>query len=190
MHEKTFKATLWHEHFMEVYWTKMWVWPEAVLSLPQCCMASRLSASASSPAFRSQLSHSSAQNSPVASISLQGKAKALHGPPKLWVLWPPGPPRPHLRPQRAHTDQAACNSLLLLEPARSFAVRASDLALPLPVMYFTHTCMAHAFTSSGLFLNVTFSVMTYLNTIFPHSPDSFSLLHSYLEQLSPLTYYI
>lgn len=82
-----------------------------------------------------------------------------------------------------HRAQAAWNCPLLLEPAGPLAVTAFALRLLLSVMSFPDTCMAHTFPSSGLFLSVAFSVMPYLNTLFPNSPNSLSSLHSYLEKL-------
>ena len=94
---------------MEVCWKKM---PEAVLSLSLSallCGFLTVSIPASAPVYCSQLSrscHSSAQNSPVASISLQGKAKALYGPPHPQALGAPTsqiPSLPTSNPQRMHT---------------------------------------------------------------------------------------
>ena len=195
MPERPFKATLWafHGGLLE---KDAWGCPLylSLLSLSLCallCGFLTVSVPASAPVYCSQLSrscHSSAQNSPVASISLQGKAKALYGTPptptnKLWVLWPP---RYHLfllptpnacTHTHMHTRTYGHTHIcpLLLEPAGRFAVTAAALHLLLSIMSFPDTCMAHIFPSSGLFLNVAFSVMPYLNTLSPTVPIPYLL---------------
>ena len=89
------------------------------LSLSLCallCGFLTVSVPASAPVYCSQLSrscHSSAQNSPVASISLQGKAKALYGTPPhphqqaLGALTSQIPSLPTSNPQCMHTHTHA-----------------------------------------------------------------------------------
>ena len=80
MLERPFKAALWafHGGLLEKDAQGCPLSLSALL-----CGFLTVSVPASAPVYCSQLSrscHSSAQNSPVASISLQGKAKALYGP--------------------------------------------------------------------------------------------------------------
>ena len=150
-----------------------------------CTVASFLTVSASPPAVCSQhnrSSCSSAQNAAGAPLPLQGKARALLGPPKLHALTP-RPPRPH------HTSSARAthSSLLLPESARHArsVVRASELSFPLHGVFFPVTRVAHRFTSSGLFSNVTFSMTPSLDALSPNCLNPFSSLRSFLEHLPP-----
>lgn len=163
-------------------------------SLCPALLPSFLTVSASPPAVSSQHSRSScssAQNAAGAPLPLQGKARALLGPPKLHALTP-RPPRPHilLLPvpiTRPLLERHTASSLLLLEPARHArsVVRASELSFPLHGVFFPVTRVAHPFTSSGLFSNVTFSMTPSLDALSPNCLNPFSSLRSFLEHLPP-----
>lgn len=158
-----------------------------VVQLPK-----HLSISASAPTFCSQLirfCHSSAQNSPVAFISLQGKKLRLyvgsHSPGCSQIPLPPTSSH-----QQACAVQAAWNSLPLLGPARCSVVRVFHPGLPLPAPSFPSAQVTHSLPSSGLFRNGTLSVMPYLDTSSP--PVSIAFLHFILiwSSYHLLIYYI
>lgn len=154
-----------------------------------------VSVPASAPVYCSQLSrscHSSAQNSPVASISLQGKAKALYGPspspssrcsdvPDTISLPISSPQRMHIHTHaRAHT-----HTQLRLHGTAHSSWNPPDtlLSQPSPFICCFLLCASQTLAWLTLFLpqvfssNVAFSVMPYLNTLFPNSPNSLSSLH-------------
>ena len=159
-----------------------------------------VSVPASAPVYCSQLSrscHSSAQNSPVASISLQGKAKALYGPspspssrcsdvPDTISSYFQPPTHAHTHTcacAHTHTAQAAWNSPLLLEPAGHLAVTAFTLHLLLSVMCIPDTCMAHTFPSSGLFFQCCLLSDALSEYPLPQQSQFLILTSFYLEQL-------
>ena len=159
-----------------------------------------VSVPASAPVYCSQLSrscHSSAQNSPVASISLQGKAKALYGPspspssrcsdvPDTISSYFQPPTHAHTHTcalTHTHTAQAAWNSPLLLEPAGHLAVTAFTLHLLLSVMSIPDTCMAHTFPSSGLFFQCCLLSDALSEYPLPQQSQFLILTSFYLEQL-------
>ena len=159
-----------------------------------------VSVPASAPVYCSQLSrscHSSAQNSPVASISLQGKAKALYGPSPSpssrcsdvpdtisSYFQPPTHAHTHTSARtHTHTAQAAWNSPLLLEPAGHLAVTAFTLHLLLSVMSIPDTCMAHTFPSSGLFFQCCLLSDALSEYPLPQQSQFLILTSFYLEQL-------
>ena len=165
-----------------------------------------VSVPASAPVYCSQLSrscHSSAQNSPVASISLQGKAKALYGPspspssrcsdvPDTISSYFQPPTHAHTHTcththacarAHTHTAQAAWNSPLLLEPAGHLAVTAFTLHLLFSVMSIPDTCMAHTSPSSGLFFQCCLLSDALSEYPLPQQSQFLILTSFYLEQL-------
>lgn len=85
MNQKFFKANIRYECLIEICWTKKHgsglrpFCPLHFAELPNCLSASAISSQCSKSC------HSSACNSPLASIPLQGKSKAWSGPTKLYV---------------------------------------------------------------------------------------------------------
>lgn len=114
------------------------------------------------------------------------KSQSFTWAPK--ALGPPDPISSYFWPP-AHTAQATRNALLPRHLLATPLPRASVLGSRLPGIFFLDSCMAHSFTSSGLFSDVTFSASPYLNALSPKF-WFLSLTSFFLEHLPPLPYYI
>ena len=146
-----------------------------------------VSVPASAPVYCSQLSrscHSSAQNSPVASISLQGKAKALYGPspsPSSRCSDVPDTISSYFQPPtHAHTHTHMCahthththtHTQLRLHGTAHSSWNPPD------------TCMAHTFPSSGLFFQCCLLSDALSEYPLPQQSQFLILTSFYLEQL-------
>ena len=141
-----------------------------------------VSVPASAPVYCSQLSrscHSSAQNSPVASISLQGKAKALYGPspsPSSRCSDVPDTISSYFQPPtHAHTHTHMCAHTHTHTHTHTHS--SGCMEQPTPPGTRQTLAWLTLFLPQVFSFNVAFSVMPYLNTLFPNSPNSLSSLH-------------